>query len=67
MTFTKIIKGQTCAVMLPNSPEFLATWLGLARIGVIEVPINVAYRGDLLAYILNQAECRAIVISLTMG
>ena len=56
-------KGQTCAVMLPNSPEFLATWLGLARLGVIEVPINVAYRGDLLAYILNKAECKAIVIS----
>ena len=63
MTSLKLSKGQTCAVMLPNSPEFLATWLGLARIGVIEVPINVAYRGDLLAYILNQAECQAIVIS----
>ena len=49
--------------MLPNSPEFLATWLGLARIGVIEVPINTAYRGDLFAYILNKAECQAIVIS----
>ena len=46
MTSLKLSKGQTCAVMLPNSPEFLATWLGLARIGVIEVPINVAYRGD---------------------
>lgn len=56
-------KGQTCAVMLPNSPEFLAVWLGLARLGVIEVPINVAYRGDLLAYILNQAECQAMVTS----
>ncbi|MBM4761830.1 ATP-dependent acyl-CoA ligase [Bacillus sp. B15-48] len=56
-------KGQTCAVMMPNSPEFLATWLGLARLGVIEVPINTAYRGDLLTYILNKAECQAIVIS----
>ncbi|WP_216829881.1 ATP-dependent acyl-CoA ligase [Alkalihalobacterium elongatum] len=56
-------KGDTCAVMLPNSPEFLATWLGLARLGVIEVPVNVGLRGDLLAYILNKAECQAIVIS----
>ncbi|WP_158734758.1 ATP-dependent acyl-CoA ligase [Alteribacillus sp. YIM 98480] len=56
-------KGDTCAVMLPNSPEFLATWVGLARLGVIEVPINVAFRGDLLAYILNKAECKALVIS----
>ncbi|MEH7276586.1 AMP-binding protein [Neobacillus vireti] len=56
-------KKQTCAVMLPNSPEFLATWLGLSRLGVIEVPINTAFRGDLLTYILNKAECKAIVIS----
>ncbi|MBM4761829.1 AMP-binding protein [Bacillus sp. B15-48] len=58
-----LTKGQTCAVMLPNSPEFLATWLGLSRIGVIEVPINTAFRGDLLTYILNKAECQAIVVS----
>ncbi|WP_458413486.1 AMP-binding protein [Schinkia sp. CFF1] len=56
-------KGQKCAVMLPNSPEFLTAWLGLARLGVIEVPINTSYRGDLLQYILNKAECQAIVIS----
>ena len=58
-----LTKGNTCAVMLPNSPEFLAVWLGLTRVGVIEVPINTAFRGDLLTYILNKAECQAIVIS----
>ena len=56
-------KGQTCASMLPSSPEVLYTWLGLAKIGVIEVPINVAFRGKLLTYILNKAECQAIIIS----
>ncbi|ARK29959.1 ATP-dependent acyl-CoA ligase [Halalkalibacter krulwichiae] len=55
-------KGDSCAVMLPNSREFLITWLGLARIGAIEVPINTGFRGDLLAYILNQARCQSIVI-----
>lgn len=55
--------GDKCGVVLPNSPEFLATWLGLARLGVVEVPINVAYRGEQLAYVLNQSECKAIVIS----
>ncbi len=58
-----LAKGDTCAVMLPNSREFLVTWLGLTRIGVIEVPINVAFRGDLLAYILNKSECQVLVIS----
>lgn len=63
MTKFGLVKGNTCAVMLPNSREFLVTWLGLTRIGVIEVPINVAFRGDLLAYILNKSECQVLVIS----
>lgn len=58
-----LVKGVTCAVMLPNISECLTTWLGLSRLGVIEVPINTAFRGDLLTYILNKAECQAIVIS----
>ncbi|MEH7276945.1 AMP-binding protein [Neobacillus vireti] len=58
-----LIKGDTAAVMLPTCPEFLASWLGLTRLGVVEVPINVAYRGDLLTHILNTAESKAIIIS----
>lgn len=54
--------GETCAVMLPNGADYLVSWLALTRIGVVEVPINVAYRGDLFTYLLNQAECAAIVI-----
>ncbi|MEQ8716878.1 MAG: AMP-binding protein [Acidimicrobiales bacterium] len=56
-------KGDKVAVMLPNGPEYLVTWTGLCRLGVVEVPINVAYKGDLFAYLLNQAECRAIVVA----
>jgi crotonobetaine/carnitine-CoA ligase len=56
-------KGDTVAVMLPNGPEFLLTWTGLCRLGVLEVPINVAYKGDLFAYLLNQGTCRAIVVA----
>ena len=55
-------KGDTCAVMLPNGADYLTTWLGLTRIGVIEVPINVAYRGDLFQYLLQQSECSTLVI-----
>ena len=55
-----MIHAQLC---FQNSPEFLVSWLGLTRIDVIEVPINVAFRGDLLAYILNKSECQVLVIS----
>jgi crotonobetaine/carnitine-CoA ligase len=56
-------KGDKAAIQLPNCPEFLAAWFGMARAGVVEVPLNVGLRGDLLAYTLNQAECRVLVIS----
>jgi crotonobetaine/carnitine-CoA ligase len=63
MSSLGLAKSDTCAIMLPNCPEFLVAWLGLARLGVIEVPVNCAYKGDLLAYILNKAKCKALVIS----
>jgi len=49
--------------MLDNCPEFLMAWLGLARLGIMEVPINTGLRGNLLTYILNQSECKAIFIA----
>jgi crotonobetaine/carnitine-CoA ligase len=55
-------KGDRVAVQLPNCPEFAAIWFGLGRAGMIEVPLNVGLRADLLAYTLNQAECKAVVI-----
>ena len=55
--------GDKVAVLLPNGPEFLAAWFGIARAGLDEVPLNVGLRGELLAYVLNQSECRAIVVA----
>lgn len=62
LTNIGIQKGDRCAVMLLSSPEYLYSWLGIARLGAIEVPINTGLRGDLLAYILNQAECRVLIV-----
>jgi carnitine-CoA ligase len=54
--------GETCAVLLGNGPEFLDTWFGISIAGLVEVPLNTALKGDLLAYQLRQARCRAIVV-----
>ena len=58
-----LTRGDKVAILLPNGPEFLAVWFGAARAGLIEVPLNVGLRGDLLAYALNQADCRALVVT----
>src|SRR5262249_42025679 len=49
------------AVMLPNCPEYLYCWFGLAKIGAVMVPINTAHKGDLLRYIIDRSDAEAVV------
>ena len=53
--------GDKVAIMLPNSPEFLYVWFGLNKIGACEVQVNVALKGQGLAYQMVQSDCVALV------
>ena len=53
--------GDRVCLFLPNVPEVLYSWFGLALIGGIAVTINTAYRRDEMAFILNNAEASALV------
>jgi crotonobetaine/carnitine-CoA ligase len=53
--------GDKVAIMLPNCPEFLYSWFGLNKIGAVEVPINVALKGDGLTYQIDQSDCVALL------
>ncbi|MBI5585360.1 MAG: AMP-binding protein [Deltaproteobacteria bacterium] len=55
-------KGDKVAILMNNRPEFLFLWFGLCKLGAVEVPINTAHRGDLLTYMLDQADCRMAVV-----
>jgi len=55
-------KGDRVGIMMSNRPEFLASWFGVATLGAIEVPINVAHKGELLGYLLKQSESRALIV-----
>lgn len=57
-----IKKGDRVAIMLPNCPEFLYTWMGLNKIGAVEVPINVGFTEKEVGYILHHSEASGIVI-----
>lgn len=58
-----VIQGDRVVLLLGNSPAFALSLLGVARCGAIEVPINTAYKGDLLAYVLADADPTAVVVS----
>ena len=42
--------GDRVLIMLPNCSAFIFTWLGSSLAGLVEVPINTAYRGSFLAH-----------------
>jgi crotonobetaine/carnitine-CoA ligase len=54
--------GDHVALMLRNSELSLALLFAIARAGAIWVPLNVAARGDNLAYILGHSRPRLLVV-----
>jgi fatty-acyl-CoA synthase len=54
-------RGHRLGIWSPNRVEWLVTQFATARIGVILVNINPAYRLAELEYALNASGCRAIV------
>lgn len=57
-----IKKGDKIAIMLPNCPDYLYLWLGIAKTGGIMVPLNVSWKGELLEYILNHSDSETVVV-----
>jgi acyl-CoA synthetase (AMP-forming)/AMP-acid ligase II len=57
-----IRKGTHVAVMLPNCPEFLISWVAIAQLGAVMVPVNTAYTGNELYYVLSDSNAQALVV-----
>ncbi|RYH51228.1 MAG: ATP-dependent acyl-CoA ligase [Alcaligenaceae bacterium] len=54
--------GDRVAIMMANSPEWLAIWFGAVKIGAVIVPINTAYKGDGLAYQLADSNASVLAV-----
>ncbi len=57
-----VAKGDRVGVMLPNGLEFPITWLAIAKLGAVMVPININYKEHDLAYILSDSQAETLVI-----
>ena len=53
--------GDTVAIVLENSPEYVALWLGMAKVGVCAALINTNLRGDSLLHCVNISDAKAVV------
>ncbi len=49
-------KKNKVAVMMPNGLEYPLTWLALAKLGALMVPVNIQYQTSELEFVLNNAE-----------
>jgi acyl-CoA synthetase (AMP-forming)/AMP-acid ligase II len=54
--------GTHVAVMLPNAPAYAITWIALARLGAVMVPVNTQYKSRELDYVLRDSDTRYLVI-----
>ena len=55
-------RGDSLALASGNSAEFLATYYACAKLGVVCVPVNLGWRSDEVAYVLDHSGSRGIVV-----
>jgi crotonobetaine/carnitine-CoA ligase len=46
---------------LPNGPHALLVWFALNYIGAVYVPVNISYRGRLLAHVIKNSGARLMI------
>lgn len=56
-----IERGDRVAIMLPNIPEFVYTFLACQKLGSVAVPFNTMYKGGEIFYILKDCCAKAII------
>jgi long-chain acyl-CoA synthetase len=55
-------RGDALAIASGNSAEFLALYYAAAKLGVVCVPINLGWRPDEVAYVLDHSRSRGIAV-----
>ncbi|MFN0042751.1 MAG: class I adenylate-forming enzyme family protein [Alphaproteobacteria bacterium] len=54
-------RGEHVGIMLANTPAWPVTWLAIARLGAVMVPINVRYTARELAYVLDDSDTNWLI------
>jgi crotonobetaine/carnitine-CoA ligase len=56
-------RGDRVLLMMPSSEIYLASWFGISKLGAVEVPVNAAYRGEILRHILLTADAKIAFVA----
>ena len=56
------VRGDALALASGNSAEFLVSYFACAKLGLVCVPMNLGWRADEIAYVLDHSQARGIVV-----
>jgi crotonobetaine/carnitine-CoA ligase len=59
-------RGDRVVLFLDNHVDGVTTWLALALIGAVEVPINTSYLGEMLSYVVNDSGAKVAVVDASL-
>ena len=59
-------KGDSVALFMENRPEYIATWLGFAKIGVTPALINFNLKQQSLIHTVLVSNCKAIIYGIEL-
>lgn len=54
--------GDVVALLMNNRPEYVLTWLGLSKAGIITALLNTSATGVVLRHALTQTKAKALII-----
>jgi fatty-acyl-CoA synthase len=60
-------RGDVVGLLMENRPEFVITWLGLAKLGAVSALLNTNLRGHPLAHSLAVADAKHLVVGAELG
>src|ERR1700732_1024848 len=56
-------KGDVVCLMMPNRPEYMASWIGLTLTGAVVALINTNLSGAALAYSVNVVQAKHVIVA----
>ena len=57
-----VVRQEAVLLMLDNHLDAVAAWWALSLTARVEVPVNTAYKGALLAHVINNSGARVLVL-----
>ena len=61
-----VLRKEVVAQLMPTRPEYLTTYIATSRLGLAMMPVNTAFQGYMLEYVLNDAAPRFLFTTLQM-